>query len=208
MRRPNPESGDKLFLHPDGLPAMPDALNGGETGTPEETPDKTGMCANAPAGDVPQPDDDLTMCMEQKTKDGDAKLLTVAADKDNLNRVVAFVDAFLERHGCPMKAQMQIDLCVEEIFVNIANYAYPGKTGDAEIRLAETDGTVTLIFTDRGKPYNPLKRRDPDITLSAKDRQIGGLGIFLVKRSMDAVSYRYEDGKNILTLTKHLSGKE
>ena len=128
--------------------------------------------------------------------------LTVAAAVDNLDRVNAFVDAFLEEHDCPMKTQMQIDLCVEEIFVNIAHYAYPEKDGEAEIRASETDGIVELTFIDSGIPYDPLKKEDPDITLSSQERQIGGLGIYLVKKNMDTVAYRYEDSQNILTVTK------
>ncbi|MBR5620003.1 MAG: ATP-binding protein [Clostridia bacterium] len=128
--------------------------------------------------------------------------LTVEAALENLEQATAFVDAFLEARDCPMRTQMQIDLCVEEIFVNIAHYAYQGKTGTAEIRLSEADGIVELTFLDSGMPYDPLKKEDPDVTLSAEKRQIGGLGIFLVKKSMDSVSYRFENGQNILTMTK------
>ena len=91
---------------------------------------------------------------------------------------------------------MQIDLAVEEIFVNIANYAYrPVRENPLE---------VTLTFLDSGAPYDPLAKEDPDITLDVKDRQIGGLGIFLVKQTMDDVKYEYKNGRNILTLTKNL----
>ena len=128
--------------------------------------------------------------------------LTVPAAKERLGEVMAFVDDFLEGCGCPMKAQMQIDLCVEEVFVNIASYAYSGEPGDAEIRISETDGVVTMTFIDSGIHYDPLKKKDPDLTLSAEERQIGGLGIFLVKKNTDSVTYQYKDGKNILTLSK------
>lgn len=130
--------------------------------------------------------------------------LTVAAAVDNLDRVTAFVDAFLEERDCPMKTQMQIDLCVEEIFVNIAHYAYPDKDGEAVIRVSEADGIVELTFIDSGIPYDPLKKEDPDITLSSQERQVGGLGIYLVKKNMDTVAYRYEDNRNMLTMTKAL----
>jgi len=130
--------------------------------------------------------------------------LTVQAIPENLEQVTAFVDLFLEALDCPMKTQLQIDLCVEEVFVNIAHYAYGDATGDAEVRLCETDNRVELTFLDSGMPYDPLARKDPDITLAAQDRQIGGLGIFLVKKNMDTVTYCYEDGKNILTMTKQL----
>lgn len=129
--------------------------------------------------------------------------LTVEARRENLEQVIAFVDAFLEQCDWPMKAQMQIELCVEEIFVNIASYAYGSGTGDAEIRISERGGTVTITFLDSGAPYNPLLKVDPDTTLSAEKRQIGGLGIFLVKKSMDAVGYRRKGGKNVFTMKKN-----
>ncbi len=128
--------------------------------------------------------------------------LTVEAKADRLDEVIAFVDSFLEAQNCPMKAQMQIDLCVEEIFVNIANYAYPDTTGTAEIRIAAENGVAVLTFIDAGLPYDPLQRDAPDITLSAEEREIGGLGIFLVRKNTDTVFYCYEDGKNVLTITK------
>ncbi len=132
------------------------------------------------------------------------KTIVVDAIPENLSLVTEFTDAFLEALDCPMKTQMLIDLCVEEIFVNIAHYAYPDGTGFAEMRISEEDGAVTFVFIDSGIPYNPLQKTDPDVTLSAEDRQIGGLGIFLVKKNMDSVSYRYEDGKNVFTMIKKL----
>ena len=107
-----------------------------------------------------------------------------------------------------MKAQMQIDVALEEIFINIANYAYqPGK-GPATVRVDVTDNplTVTITFVDHGIPYDPLAKDDPDVTLPADEREIGGLGIFMVKQSMDDVIYEYRDGHNILTIKKALKG--
>ncbi len=136
-------------------------------------------------------------------------ILNVKANTDNLNEVTAFVDAFLEEHGCPMKVQMQIDIAVEEIFVNIANYAYEAEGGDAEIRIgmgkpdaSEGGREVFITFIDSGIPYDPLAKPDPDITLSAEDRPIGGLGIYMVKKSMSSVSYERKEDKNILTISK------
>ncbi len=132
--------------------------------------------------------------------------IDIEAERGNLDKVLAFVDEHLEMAGCPMKAQMQIDLAVEEIFVNIASYAYQPDKGNAVLRVevAEDPLQVILTFLDRGKPYDPLAKEDPDITLSAEQRQIGGLGIFMVKKTMDDVQYEYKDGQNILTLKKNL----
>ena len=134
------------------------------------------------------------------------KEITVGADVKNLEAVTAFVDECLEQFDCPLRAQMQLDVAVDELFSNIAYYAYQPGTGMATVRveISEEPALATLTFIDGGTPYDPLSRSDPDTTLSAEERQIGGLGIFMVKKSMDAVSYKYEDGKNVLTIQKKL----
>ena len=134
------------------------------------------------------------------------KELDIEALVDNLDKVMEFVDAELEDVNCPMKIQMQIDLAVEEIFVNIANYAYAPETGPATVRVeVDPDGSaVRITFIDHGVPYDPLAKSDPDITQAADERQIGGLGIFLVKKTMDDIRYEYVNGSNILTLKKNL----
>ena len=132
--------------------------------------------------------------------------LTIRAAAENLETVQTFVDECLEAVGCPMKAQMQIDVAVEEIFVNIASYAYAPGTGDATVcvELAEDGRAVTISFTDRGKAYDPLSRDDPDISLPAEQRDVGGLGILMTKKLMDELSYEYTDGQNVLTMKKKL----
>lgn len=134
----------------------------------------------------------------------EVKELRVKADVSELDKVLSFTDAILESMGCSMKVQMQIDVAVEEIFVNIAHYAYPSGDGEAVIRVGadEANRAVSITFIDQGIPYDPLKNEDPDITLSAEDRPIGGLGIFMVKKSMDDVSYEYKDNQNQLTIKK------
>ena len=110
------------------------------------------------------------------------------------------------RSTVPKRARMQMRLAVEEIFVNISSYAYHPEVGEAEIGV-DIDGdppTVTIRFLDQGRPFNPLEKPDADITLSAQDREIGGLGILLVKKIMDQVDYVYENGRNILTIKKEI----
>ena len=132
------------------------------------------------------------------------KQIKVKADTAELDNVLSFADTILEELGCSVKAQMQIDIAIEEIFVNIAHYAYPEAEGEAVIYVEPGEGSssVTITFEDEGIPYDPLKNEDPDITLAADERPIGGLGIFMVKKSMDEVSYEYKDGKNRLTIKK------
>ena len=132
--------------------------------------------------------------------------LSVEALIEKLDEVIAFVDAELEAADCSMKTQMKIDVAVEEIFVNIAHYAYTPNVGMADI-IVEITGepaAARITFVDSGVPYNPLAKEDPDVTLSAEKRKIGGLGIFMVKKSMDDVLYEYRDGQNRLTLIKAL----
>jgi anti-sigma regulatory factor (Ser/Thr protein kinase) len=132
------------------------------------------------------------------------KQLTVNAQTSELSQVLAFADTILEEAGCSAKTKMQIDIAIEEIFVNIATYAYPSEGGQAVIEIeTDKDGKIVKItFEDQGVPYNPLENEDPDITLPAEERPIGGLGIFMVKNIMDEVSYEYADGKNRLTIKK------
>lgn len=134
------------------------------------------------------------------------KELSIEAKVDHLESVLAFVDGELEQIACPMKQQMQIDIAVEELYVNIAHYAYAPETGMVTLRVetTETPASVAITFTDQGRPYNPLAKADPDVALSADERQIGGLGIFMVKKSMDEMDYEYRDGRNILTIRKHI----
>jgi len=131
--------------------------------------------------------------------------LTVEATVENLPQVMGFLEQHLEEADCPLKAQMQITVAAEEIYVNIAHYAYTPGTGEATVRLEITDepAAATITFSDSGIPFDPLKKADPDVTLSAEEREIGGLGIYMVKKSMDDVRYAYRDGQNILTLKKN-----
>ena len=128
--------------------------------------------------------------------------IRVAADTENLHEVQDFVRGILEEHDCPPAIQMLIEVSLEELFVNIALYAYPEGDGWAEVRADVTDNVATIMLIDGGVPYNPLEKPDPDVTLSADERQIGGLGIFMVKKKMDEMTYEYLDNKNVLTIRK------
>lgn len=132
--------------------------------------------------------------------------ITVKADDSMLEAVQDFIHQQIEDLCTDMKLLMQIDLAVEEIFVNIAHYAYAPQTGEATItcNLNKDTREMQIIFSDSGKPFNPLDRDEPDVTLPAEERGIGGLGIFLTKKYMDEVSYEYSGGKNNLTLKKTL----
>ena len=134
------------------------------------------------------------------------KELTLPAARENIPAVIDFVNRELESVGCPMKTEAQIDIAIDELCSNIASYGYDGESGEVVVRL-ETESrprAVSISFIDEGRPFNPLEREDPDVSLSARERKIGGLGIFMVKKSMDDVRYEYREGKNILTIRKTL----
>ena len=134
------------------------------------------------------------------------KELTIEAKTSNIEAVTDFVNEQLEALDCPMKAQMQIDIAIDELFSNIAHYAYNPEIGQATVRVEviEDPLAVTITFIDNGVPYDPLATADPDTTLSAEEREIGGLGIYMVKKSMDDITYEYRDGQNILAIKKNL----
>ena len=132
--------------------------------------------------------------------------ITLPAALENIETATDFINGILENVGCSMKAQMQLAIALDELMSNVARYAYGTGKGDVTVSLEILDDPrrAVLTITDEGAPYDPLKKEDPDVTLSAEDRKIGGLGIFIVKRSMDKMTYDYKDGKNIVTITKNI----
>ena len=134
------------------------------------------------------------------------KELNLPAAVHNITQVTQFVNEELKRLRCPDKARRQIDIAIDELFGNIARYAYNPEVGDATVSIEVHDDplSVEITFTDNGKAYDPLAKADPDVSLSAEEREIGGLGIYMVKKSMDSVIYEYRDGKNILKIRKHM----
>ena len=132
--------------------------------------------------------------------------LEIEAEKESLSEVLSFIEKHLDDAGCPAKAKMQISIAAEEIFINIANYAYAPEKGKASVKVEINENPICVVITfmDGGKPFDPTKKTDPDISLSAEDREIGGLGIFMTKKMMDDVKYEYKDGKNILKIEKNI----
>lgn len=131
--------------------------------------------------------------------------LTVSSEVSELETITARADEYLENMDCPIKVQTQIDVVIDEIFSNISYYAYKDQIGKVVFEMAalpENIG-VRMTFTDNGIEYNPLLKEDPDITLSADEREIGGLGIFIVKKMMDTVEYFRRDDQNVLVVTKN-----
>lgn len=134
------------------------------------------------------------------------KELTIDATVDNISSVTDFVDEQLDTFGCPLKAKMQIDIAIDELFGNIAHYAYKPDVGPATVRVEVSENPLAVIITfiDHGVQYDPLSAEEPDTTLSAEERRIGGLGIYIVKKSMDEITYEYKDGQNILKIKKNI----
>ena len=130
------------------------------------------------------------------------KELETAAALESIPRVTELVDELLDGAGCPARKRLQVDIAVDELFSNIARYAYDGADGGVRVRVEAEPGEARVTFADRGKPFDPLAREDPDVTLTAQERGIGGLGIFMVKKSMDEMRYERADGENRLTIVQ------
>ena len=135
---------------------------------------------------------------------------TFPAKTEALPELLGFVEEMLEGFECPMKMQIAVCVAIEEVFVNVAHYAYAGGEGDVTLGIGfdADSGIATFRLSDKGIPFDPLQKPDPDITLSAQEREVGGLGIFITKNTMDTVSYSYENNENILTMTKKCKGEE
>ena len=130
--------------------------------------------------------------------------ITLPATIENIEPATDFMNGLLEKAGCPMRVQIQLAVALDELLSNVARYAYAPGTGDVTlaVEIREDPRRAVLTITDGGVPYDPLKKEDPDITLSADERRIGGLGIFIVKKSMDEMTYAFENGCNVLTIVK------
>ncbi|MCR4950117.1 MAG: SpoIIE family protein phosphatase [Solobacterium sp.] len=206
------EPGDSLFLYSDGLPEamdrdkqlfttdrMIDALNAYPDVSPMVLLEKVSWAVSDFVKDSTQYDDLTMLCLAYA---GPQNTITVDADLKNLAAVTDFVSGKLEAMDVPPKAVMQTDVVIDEIFSNIAKYAYGDKAGKASVTVREEEDGFQLIFEDHGVPFDPTQQKEPDLTLPAEEREIGGLGITMVRKMMDGLSYEYLDGKNILTVTK------
>ena len=131
---------------------------------------------------------------------------TFKAQTEALSDILGFVDLMLEKYECPMKIQTATCVAIEEVFVNVARYAYGNGEGDVTLGIGfdKESRNITFRMRDKGVPFDPLLKPDPDITLSAEEREIGGLGIFITKKTMDTVEYTYENGENTLTMIKKI----
>ena len=213
--------GDKVFIYTDGVhEAVNDneemftvnrmlrALNEAGTQSPEDILAHVKSSVEEFVGDVSQFDDLTMLCFERKAPGGGRQTLCVDATLENYADVIAFIDRLLEQNGCDEENRLRVQLAADEIFTNIVNYAYGAEGGKAEITFSCKDGIAEITFADNGVPYDPLQKDDPDLTLSPEEMQIGGLGVFIAKNNMDAISYRYENHRNILTMSKNIKSAE
>ena len=213
--------GDRLFLYTDGVPEATNADNKlygedrllsfmNQNATIEATAFLPALKANIDefVGEAPQFDDITMLMFDYKPKQGGVQMInkTFPAKVEALSDVLGFVDETLESYECPMKTQTAVCVAIEEVFVNVAHYAYGEGEGDMTLGIGfdAESREITFRMTDKGTPFDPLKKPDPDITLSAEEREIGGLGIFITKKTMDTVTYAYENGENILTMIKKI----
>ena len=213
--------GDRLFLYTDGVTEATNAENKlyGEDRLLTFMNQSASMVATEflPAlkvnidefvGEAPQFDDITMLMFDYKPNRGVTQMVneTFPAKVESLSDVLGFVDQTLESYECPMKIQTAICVAIEEVFVNVAHYAYGEGEGNMTLGIGfdAQSREITFRMADKGSPFDPLKKPDPDITLSAEEREIGGLGIFITKKTMDTVTYAYENGENILTMIKKI----
>ena len=213
--------GDRLFLYTDGVPEATNVDNKlygedrlltfmNQNASMEAMKLLPALKANIDefVGEAPQFDDITMLMFDYKPNKGGERVMnkTFPAKTESLSDVLGFVEETLESFECPMNIQTAICVAIEEVFVNIAHYAYPDSVGDMAIDIGFEKGsrTVTFRMSDKGVPFDPLKKPDPDITLSAEEREIGGLGIFIAKKTMDSLRYSYENGENVLTMIKKI----
>lgn len=132
--------------------------------------------------------------------------MTFPATLENIEAATDFMNGILESADCPMRTQMKLAVALDELMSNVARYAYAPGTGDVtvSVEVLEEPKRAVITLTDSGVPYDPLQKEDPDVTLSAEERGIGGLGIYIVKQSMDGMTYEYRDGQNVLTIVKNI----
>ena len=217
----NLNPGDRLFLYTDGVTEATNTHNElygeerllafmDQNASVEATKLLPALKANIDefVGEAPQFDDITMLMLDYKPGKGDESMTkkTFPAKTEALPEVLGFVEQTLESLECSMRLQTAICVAIEEVFVNIAHYAYPDSQGDMTLAIGfdEQSRTVTFRMSDQGIPFDPLQKPDPDITLSVENREIGGLGIFITKKTMDTLHYAYENNENILTMTKKL----
>ncbi|MDR1250162.1 MAG: ATP-binding protein [Treponema sp.] len=128
--------------------------------------------------------------------------ITLSAELDNLDQLLEWTETILEDYSCPARIAQQLAVATEEIFVNIARYAYAERTGDVTVRIGRAGDVLAAQFEDGGIPFDPLDWPNPKTTGSIEERSIGGRGIFLVKKLSDRVAYRRFEDKNLLTIFK------
>lgn len=133
------------------------------------------------------------------------QVLRIPAELERMNEVLDFASSLIDAHGTTPFVRTQLRMAMEELYVNIAQYAYPECGGWVEIRGSVEDGVATFCLIDAGVPFDPLAKPDPDVTLPGEEREIGGLGIYMVKSTMDDVTYEYRDGCNHLTIRKRIA---
>lgn len=207
--------GDKIFLYTDGIPEatdaegnlfrlerMLDSLNTHCDLSPKDLLAAVWQDVNDFVKEAPQFDDATMLAVAYEGPD--KRTLTLPAKVQSLDAAQDFLAEFLEERGATAKCKHQLALAFEEAFVNVAHYAYPDGDGDVELTLEEADGVAAVTIADHGRPYDPSTKPDPDVTLDAEHRDIGGLGIYMVKKLCDNVSYRYAEGKNILRMEKKI----
>jgi serine phosphatase RsbU (regulator of sigma subunit)/anti-sigma regulatory factor (Ser/Thr protein kinase) len=215
--------GDQIFVYTDGVTEATSAanelfgetrllaaLNAAKSEEPAHLLPRMKEAIDAFVGSAPQFDDITMLSFAVKDPNALPNELTLSAIPENVEKATDFVNAHLELYHCPNKEKIQIDIAIDELFSNIARYAYNPEVGAATVRVETVENPLSVIvtFIDKGVPYDPLKKKDPDVNVPLAEREIGGLGIYMVKKSMDEIVYSYKNGQNILSIKKTIANKD
>lgn len=207
-------AGDRLFVYTDGVAEATDinnnlygtdlminALNKAKDLSSRELLSSLHSDIDSFVGSADQFDDITMLSIQIKQVSSSFEEISLKPCLDNLDQVTDFIDNLLSEGEVPNKLIFKVNMVIDEIYSNIARYS--GAT-EAKVGCNVSENKVILRFIDNGSPYDPTVKEDPDTTLSADERDIGGLGIFMVKKIMDEISYEYKNGRNILILEKSI----
>lgn len=211
------EPGDKVFQYSDGIPEainsekapygmkrLESVLAKNSEKAPSELLPLVKADVDAFVGDADQFDDITMLCIEFKGNGRKAEI-SLTPDAESVKTVAEFLDTTLEAWEIPMKVVSKLQIVADEIYSNIVRYS---QAKNAKVTAVQNGTVLSLRFEDDGKPYDPTTAAEPDITTSAEEREIGGLGIFIVRNMMDSMDYRYKDGHNVLTLLLAIEGSK
>jgi sigma-B regulation protein RsbU (phosphoserine phosphatase) len=207
------KSGDTVFIYTDGITEAANkseelygeerlfnSINSSEGDSVRSILESVKTDVKNFAQDVAQSDDMTMLIFKYCGNNNFTQKYSGTASKQNYAKFNAWLENTCINNNLDDELKMKLHLIAEELYTNIFSYAYEDNQGDIEVILSKENNMINYTFIDRGVKYNPLERPDPDVTLPPESREQGGLGIFIVKSSVNEINYEYKDGQNILSM--------